>query len=135
MGRQEYLKAWYERNRESHLKKQREYARAHKAEHRLISRRCHLKNNFDMDAQQFDALLEKQGGACAICKAKEPGGRGTWSIDHDHKCCPGVKTCGKCIRGLLCNACNRALGGFRDSPELLASAIEYLKQGFVCLGS
>jgi hypothetical protein len=39
-------------------------------------------------------------------------------IDHDTRCCSydqltrkeGIRTCGKCIRGLLCHPCNRAIG-------------------------
>jgi hypothetical protein len=50
------------------------------------------------------------------------------SIDHDHACCPGRISCGKCIRGLLCNRCNRALGLLGDSIELLKKMIAYLEQ-------
>ena len=31
-------------------------------------------------------------------------------------------------RGLLCNHCNRGLGHFLDSPEIMAKAIEYIKK-------
>jgi hypothetical protein len=48
------------------------------------------------------------------------------AVDHDHNCCPSKKTCGKCIRGLLCMDCNRGLGYFRDDTARLDRAISYL---------
>lgn len=62
-------------------------------------------------------LFEEQGGLCAICKAPEALDR-TLSLDHCHET-------GE-IRGLLCNACNVGLGCFRDSPDKLIAASEYL---------
>jgi hypothetical protein len=38
-------------------------------------------------------------------------------------------TCGRCIRGLLCQRCNQVLGKMQDSPLLLKRAIAYLKRG------
>jgi hypothetical protein len=76
-----------------------------------------------------DAVAERlaaQGGRCAICPAREPGGRGGWHVDHDHACCPAGRSCGRCIRGLLCTRCNVGLGNFRDDPELLHRAAAYL---------
>jgi len=49
-------------------------------------------------------------------------------VDHDHECCPDEKSCGKCVRGLLCNWCNRMIGMARDDPQRLRSAIAYLKR-------
>lgn len=46
-------------------------------------------------------------------------------IDHNHSCCPGQKTCGKCIRGILCFRCNTVLGLLENEPHLLP---EYLKR-------
>jgi hypothetical protein len=53
--------------------------------------------------------LSKDG--CNICSAKP--GKGTirnLHVEHDHKCCPGSKSCGKCVRGAVCNRCNTAIG-------------------------
>jgi 16S rRNA C967 or C1407 C5-methylase (RsmB/RsmF family) len=47
-------------------------------------------------------------------------------IDHDHGCCSGTGSCGRCVRGLLCNRCNLMLGFANDQPEILRAALEYL---------
>lgn len=76
-----------------------------------------------MTAADFEELLERQGGGCAICGDTEA----RLDVDHDHTCCSArVGSCGKCIRGLLCNPCNRMLADARDSVERLQSAIQYL---------
>ena len=51
------------------------------------------------------------------------------NIDHDHTCCPGRRSCGKCIRGLPCPVCNRGLGMFKDSVKSLLRAVDYLEGG------
>jgi hypothetical protein len=78
-----------------------------------------------MTREEYDLMMESQGGACAICGTTDPDG--TWHIDHDHNCCPGQVTCGECTRGALCANCNRALGGFGDSVANLKSAVRYLE--------
>jgi hypothetical protein len=75
--------------------------------------------------------LEQQGGYCGICKTRDPGGKGSWHIDHDHRCCSypesgAVVGCAKCIRGILCYHCNTGLGHFRDDPIRLRAAIAWL---------
>jgi hypothetical protein len=71
------------------------------------------------------AILEEQDG-CAICHSPEPLAKHGWTVDHDHACCPGQYTCGKCVRGVLCQMCNVGLGSFRDSQEFLMQAVKYL---------
>ena len=79
---------------------------------------------YGLSIEDYNALLEAQGGLCAICGQAETMKRGgvTWdlSVDHDHD--TGV------VRGLLCIACNHGLGRFRDDPRLLEAAIAYLRR-------
>ena len=75
--------------------------------------------------EKYADMLEKQNGVCAVCGKVDTKQR--LSIDHDHKHCAGQYSCGKCIRGLLCNRCNRVLGKVGDSIELLLSFVNYLK--------
>ncbi|GGP31473.1 hypothetical protein GCM10010501_72640 [Streptomyces libani subsp. rufus] len=85
-----------------------------------------VKSRYGITAEDYEALLEAQGGACAICR--EPCTTGNrLSVDHDHECCPGRRSCGKCIRGLLCTRCNPGIGYFRDNVELLRRAVAYLE--------
>ena len=72
--------------------------------------------------EAFNAMLASQGGVCAICRIST-----ATHVDHNHDCCPTGKTCGKCIRGLLCDKCNQGLGKFNDSIDFLHNAIEYLQ--------
>ena len=80
---------------------------------------------FGLDAAAYDEMLMRQGGGCAICGGKNATGRAL-AVDHNHSCCPGEKTCGKCVRGLLCDNCNHGLGKFKDRVDLLDKAIAYL---------
>ncbi len=68
-----------------------------------------------------ERYLELMSRNCAIC-----GSSKNLHIDHDHSCCPGIKSCGKCIRGVLCGLHNKGLGFFADNVDALQSAIDYL---------
>lgn len=68
--------------------------------------------------QDYEKMLAKQGGKCAICHQPPVAGR-RLGIDHCHA--------SNRIRGLLCDLCNRALGLFADNTANLQCAIDYLK--------
>lgn len=78
---------------------------------------------YGMTPDELQDLYEAQDGKCATCL--EPLGDRT-TIDHDHNCCPENKSCGKCVRGILCHHCNVALGFTKDNPETLRRMIAYL---------
>lgn len=85
----------------------------------------HRRYKYGLTDLQFQSLLNSQGGVCAVCSLPITG---RLSVDHDHKCCPGSKTCGECVRGILHHTCNAALGSFYDSPEVLRKAAVYLER-------
>lgn len=86
---------------------------------------------YGISGAAYRALLEQQGGVCRICRKPETathqsGTLRRLGVDHDHKCCPGKKSCGKCVRGLLCARCNSAIGLFDEDRAILLAAAEYV---------
>ncbi|SNX96470.1 Recombination endonuclease VII [Geodermatophilus sabuli] len=78
------------------------------------SRTYHLKRRYGISAEDADAMLEAQGGLCAICRSAP-----ALHVDHDH----GTGA----VRALLCFNCNGGLGQFRDDPFLLRMAAFYVE--------
>jgi len=81
---------------------------------------------FNITHEQFLDMLEAQGNGCAICKTQTPDGYG-WCLDHDHACCPTpARSCGKCVRAVLCGRCNSALGLIKESRETAMAMALYI---------
>ena len=86
----------------------------------------HLRNRmliqrYGITQQDYDKMLEDQGGVCAICGTDSPGGFSRkFHVDHCHTT--------EEIRGLLCNHCNQGLGHFKDDINSLQNAITYLQK-------
>ena len=78
-------------------------------------------NRYGISLKEYERLLEDQNSRCCICNTSQPGGKGTFHVDHDHA--TGT------VRGLLCHACNLGLGLFRDDTKLLIQAVSYLQGG------
>lgn len=80
-------------------------------------------NRYGISRARYGEFIASQGGLCAICKVRE-----ATSIDHDHACCDeGGGSCGECVRGILCRACNTGLGVAKDDPNILERAILLLE--------
>jgi len=80
-----------------------------------------LNRRYGLTKDQYEELLLKHLGKCAICKTDplQTGGK-RLAIDHCHET-------GK-IRGLLCASCNRAIGMLKDNTDVLKKAIQYLNR-------
>ena len=81
---------------------------------------------YGVTPETFDRLLAAQGGGCAICEITEAESPHALVVDHDHACCPGKRSCGACVRGILCRACNVGIGNLRDDAALVEAALTYL---------
>jgi hypothetical protein len=89
------------------------------------TRRRKKLREYGLTVEQYDALLLAQNYRCAICRTDTPGNARTKSdhafcVDHDH-------VTGH-VRGLLCQGCNRGIGLLKDDPEVIESALKYVRR-------
>lgn len=75
-------------------------------------------HKYKLYPDQKQKLIEKQENCCAICGYKFGQKQGDMMVDHCHE--------KEVVRGLLCNSCNSGLGHFRDDPQLMRRAAEYI---------
>lgn len=96
-----------------------------------MCRRCRAnvqrERLYGINDHDYQMLIDAQCGTCAICDTPFTD-TNTPQVDHDHSCCPGKSSCGRCVRGLLCRRCNKAIGAFEDDVDLLRASVEYLKR-------
>jgi hypothetical protein len=74
-----------------------------------------IKQLYGLSKREYEALLLEQQGRCAICHVED-----SLVVDHSHS--TGA------VRGLLCHACNTALGLMRDDPDVLCTAAAYIER-------
>ncbi len=120
-------KGFYPSCRECVKKTRARWARENPEKRRIINQRWRQKHpdhwrrlslsKYGLEPEDYDAMLEQQGGLCAICKRECVTGRAL-HVDHDHNT-------GR-VRGLLCHKCNSGLGQFGDSLDVIRSALTYL---------
>jgi hypothetical protein len=127
----EHHRKWKQKHRAAHGKVIDAVHRAVNREDRLVRQRVryaanpdyyrnrYYVNTYGITLEERNAMLENQGGSCAICCATKHGGVG-WHLDHCH-------TTGT-VRKILCHRCNTAIGMFNDDAELLRAAAAYLEE-------
>lgn len=80
---------------------------------------------YGLSEDRYLEMYEDQNGKCAICKQEDDEGK-SLCVDHDHSCCSGRTSCGKCVRALICGRCNKALGIVKDDISTLEEMTNYL---------
>ena len=117
-----YHRSYYEQNPER-IKAASQKRRAEKPD---AVENARLKRMFGITLEDYNRMLERQGGVCAICGKPE---RQSWrkgrapkklTVDHDHET-------GQ-VRQLLCQKCNSILGYAEDSVLTLLEAVSYLRR-------
>jgi hypothetical protein len=120
----------------TNMANRREYDRVHghreSPESRKKSNRKYRIASYGLTQEQFGRLLDAQQNNCGMCHKPFEKGQ-LIHVDHDHTCCRRKnRSCGECIRGLLCHTCNIALGhierryamarAYLDAPPVLLLA-------------
>jgi prolyl-tRNA synthetase len=91
------------------------YAAAHRKERRAYL----LRRSYGISQAEYDALMNRHGGRCWICKTDDFGWKGP-CVDHDHIT--------NQVRGILCNTCNRAAGLLKENIFTMKAMIDYFRQ-------
>jgi hypothetical protein len=87
----------------------------------------YLKRQYNTTLEEYNKQILEQAGLCAAChRPLDLSGKAP-PVDHDHACCPGHKSCGKCNRGVIHEQCNKALGCINDDLDILRHLIQYIE--------
>ena len=95
----------------------------------MVFKKQHSFKNHNLTQENWDEIYAAQGGVCKLCGGEPTGEKyHRLVIDHSTKCCeyikgthyaPGARSCGKCIRGLLCRGCNLMVAGYENAIGIL----------------
>jgi hypothetical protein len=118
----EQAAAYYAQNKER-IQEYRKVRRAAGLNDTSGTRNSRYKHKYGITLAEYEAMVSKQHGLCAICHQEEvtktaDGRVASLCVDHCHK--TGT------VRGLLCRSCNAGLGKLKDDKQLLLNAIRYL---------
>jgi hypothetical protein len=107
----------YRNNNEEYRERRKKAAKERRV--RLGRGNLHRRDRYGITPDEFQAMLASQNGLCAICLGKNQDEGEMLCVDHNHST--------EAIRALLCRRCNFGIGYFRDDPEMLVAAIQYLE--------
>lgn len=110
------MKRYYERNKEASKNRNKEWHENNKEKRKNDK----LFSRYGITLEEYNMKFSEQNGCCAICRKHQTEIIKTLCVDHNHET-------GK-VRALLCDDCNKGLGHFKDNPELLEFASQYLKE-------
>lgn len=91
-------------------------------------RRTHRLKKYGLTHARFQAMLEAQSYACAMCHVPFEDGERI-SIDHDHSCCLGQQEImRRCVRALLHPRCNFIVGYVEQYGDVVRAYLQSLPQ-------
>lgn len=120
-----YQRQYHHRHRERRNRYIHQWSERNVEYRHLYHRERKLKQKYGMTIEQFDALLRKQNGRCAIC------GVVLGPLVHHgsvHGNTPVIDHKGHIVRGILCSHCNVGIGMLKDDITILIEAILYLER-------
>jgi len=109
---------WRDTHRSDRSEYQKKYRELNRDKLNETAKKHHYLRRYGITKEKAAVLIEKAENKCQICGdgfSKENPAH----IDHDHN--TGI------VRGVLCRCCNSGLGLFKDNPDILKLALEYLK--------
>lgn len=122
------VRQWRANAREKIAKNPEKQRERQRQAYRVGGRERALQRQHGLGFADLAALLAAQDGKCYLCGDPiEGGGSGSIAIDHDHSCCPPLKSCNYCRRGITCGMCNPLVGFARDDPERLRRIADNLE--------
>lgn len=108
--------AWQTENRQSANANMRRFRQNNPEKARLIRKRAMVRKVYGITLEEYNEITA--ASCCEICGTKIRPNRKC--LDHDH-------VTGK-IRGLLCNGCNTGIGFFKENPEVMEAAADYIRR-------
>lgn len=100
----------------------REYYKKDPERYKEKSRNQKSYKRHGITEDQYNQLISLHNGMCHLCLS-----RPATVIDHDHNCC-NHRSCGKCVRGVLCTSCNTAIGMLKENLETIHRIEEYVSR-------
>ena len=110
---------WRLANPEKHKAASQRWRDNHREQHLIVIKITKMQKKYGLTLDQYHALFESQGERCPCCGNVLEALAPNTHVDHDHVT--------NRVRGLLCNGCNQGLGSFRDNPQTLRKAAEYVE--------
>lgn len=102
-------------------KRAKEWRRENLEQSNARAREHHLMYTYGITKEQYETMLARQGGVCALCDALPT--TKALAVDHSHD--TGA------IRGLLCVRCNHSLERLETIPGWADRAAQYLNKATV----
>ncbi len=123
-----YAKKRYHENKIAISNRRKELLKANPEKYRVARRKLYnplkakeyawKQAGINMKIDQYEIMLKEQNNACAICFTPQSQLKRKLNVDHNHET-------GQ-VRALLCDSCNRGIGYFKESLEIIERAKNYL---------